>query len=369
MRILFTRFPLESRFGGAEVQTLALMKGLRDLGHTVAFLGSCPILLKNNSEFGIRNSELHIGRPPVTKYDAVSFIWRQFSIKKKLHSAFRIPHFEFDAVLMLSMTEKLLLTPLLHAQGIKVIWIEHDRVGRWLTWNPWLSKLRRLSAMATTIVVSDLSKKIYEDLGFKNVIAIPNGIDATRLEPLNRKSEIVNQKSFHIGTLSRLSYDKGIDVLIEAVKDLPDVSLTIVGTGPEKEKFEAQMANRKWKMANHIIPHIDDLASFYHSLDVFVLPSREHDPFGLVAGEAMLMGVPTIVTDACGIAGYLTNEHDATIIPSGSIEELRNAILNLKNTPEKRALMGENGKTTAQELFSIDKMVERYDRILAENRH
>ena len=180
---------------------------------------------------------------------------------------------------------------------------------------------------------------------------------------------IVNQKSFHIGTLSRLSYDKGIDVLIEAVKDLPDVSLTIVGTGPEKEKFEAQMANRKWKMANHIIPHIDDLASFYHSLDVFVLPSREHDPFGLVAGEAMLMGVPTIVTDACGIAGYLTNEHDATIIPSGSIEELRNAILNLKNTPEKRALMGENGKTTAQELFSIDKMVERYDRILAENRH
>src|SRR3990167_4019251 len=116
------------------------------------------------------------------------------------------------------------------------------------------------------------------------------------------------------------------------------------------------------------IPHIDDLASFYHSLDLFVLPSREHDPFGLVAGEAMMMGIPTIVTDACGIAGYLQNGRDAVIVPAGSAKDLRNAILDLKNNPEKRALMGAIGKGTAEESFSMERMVRSYEIVLKENK-
>ena len=134
MRILFTRFPLESRFGGAEVQTLALMKGLKERGHEISFLGSCPVLLK------IADCKLHnvsIGQPPVSKWTTITFLWRQCTMKKKLISAIcNLQSSRPQAVCMLSLSEKILLTPYLHTQGIKVIWIEHDRVGHWLGRQP-----------------------------------------------------------------------------------------------------------------------------------------------------------------------------------------------------------------------------------------
>src|SRR3989344_9112693 len=166
MRILFTRFPLESHFGGAEVQTLSLMKGLKERGHEVSFLGSCEVLLKRTRELGMRNWELGIGPPPVTKWGAVSFLWRKRHMQRKLvHEVKQImlrdgspegnPPQHDKIIFMLSFSEKLLLTKWAVAQGIKVFWIEHDSVGRWLTKNPWLPKLRKLSELVTTVVVSD----------------------------------------------------------------------------------------------------------------------------------------------------------------------------------------------------------------------
>ena len=364
MRILFTRFPLESRFGGAEVQTLALMKGLQEKGHTISFLGSCPVLLEETKKLKIENGKLKIDDPPVTKWNALCFLWRQFAIKRKLYSQFSIFNFQFhaDVVCMLSLSEKLLLTPYLHKQGVKVIWIEHDRVGPWLTKNPWIGKLRKLSRLATTVVVSNLSKNIYEKLGFQNVIAIPNGIDTTRLQRSNLTTHDARRTmDFRIGTIARLSKEKGVDVLLEALKDLPDVSLTIVGTGPEELTLHADCLALT---SCHMHPEEKNLGDFYGNLDLFVLPSRDHDPFGLVAGEAMMMGVPVIVTDACGIASYLQSGWDAVVVPANIAEELRNAIVDLLQDVDKRERMGREGKSTAEELFSLQSMIEAYEQTL-----
>ncbi|MFH0851145.1 MAG: hypothetical protein V1876_00140, partial [Candidatus Peregrinibacteria bacterium] len=137
MRILFTRFPLESRYGGAEVQTMALMHGLQARRHAVAFLGSCPILLKLCRDEGILAAEFKIGAPPVTRWSALSFLWRKRSMQQRLCNA--VGEFgPLDALIMLSLSEKLLLMPFALERGIRVFWMEHDGVGRWLTKNPWL---------------------------------------------------------------------------------------------------------------------------------------------------------------------------------------------------------------------------------------
>jgi len=110
MKILFTRFPLESAYGGAEVQVLSLMEGLIKQDHKVRFFGSCPILLRECKRRKIPVTQLTIGPPPVTKWGAVSFLWRQKGMKKLLEQA--VDHLpKADAVIMLSLTEKLLLTP------------------------------------------------------------------------------------------------------------------------------------------------------------------------------------------------------------------------------------------------------------------
>ena len=383
MKILFTRFPLESTFGGAEVQVLSLMEGLLKRGHAVAFLGSCPTLLEECKKRNIPSAELDIGSPPVTKWNAISFYWRKKKMSRLLKEA--IQQFSgLDAVIMLSLSEKLLLTPLLQYSNTRVFWLEHDRVGRWLKQNPWLHKLRELSKKVTTIVVSELSKKIYVKLGWptEKVIAIPNGIDPDRFST-NQKLKTnslrpafapasageqgygrqENQK-LHIGCVSRLTQDKGVDLLIEIAKDFPDTQLTIVGTGRDEKsiKLKANSLRQGYgrqenqKLIN-IVPRVEDLGKFYSSLDVLVLPSREHDPFGLVAAEAMMLGVPVVVTDACGIADYLANGKDAVIVKADSAQALKEGI----KAALSSSSLGEDGKHAAMEKFTVERMVDEYE--------
>lgn len=359
MRLLFTRFPLESRFGGAEVQILSLMKGLKDRGNAVHFLGSCRELLKIT---GDRGTELQIGPPPVTKWGAVSFLWRQFSMKRKLTSELEKLIADgppLTAIFMVSLSEKLLLTRWAHTKGIRVIWIEHDSVGRWLTHNPWLPRLRRLSRIATTVCVSDLSAKLYMRLKWQvqDIAVIPNGISLERFLGMNEEPRAHNSR-VNIGCVARLHAEKGLDLLIRSAKEIPEVSLTIIGTGPEKESLESLIGEDGDRMV--IIPNVSNLSAFYVSTDVLVLPSRTNDPFGLVAGEAMMLGIPVIVTDQCGIAGYLEHDQNALVVKANSQRDLTEAIKRMLDATTRKQLSME-GKKTANRLFDVGRMVEAYE--------
>ncbi|MDD5751268.1 MAG: glycosyltransferase family 4 protein [Candidatus Peribacteraceae bacterium] len=368
MRILFTRFPLESRYGGAEVQTLSLMQELKKHRHAVAFLGSCPTLLTLCWDNGIPAAELSIGPPPVSKWNAVSFLWRKRTMQRKLAEALgELP--DVNTILMLSLSDKILLTPLAIERGIRVIWVEHDGIGRWLTKNPWLSQLRALSKHVTTVVVSDLSRERYLELGWDpaHIVSIPNGIDLARLqEPIPPENDQPQgaHEGFRLGCIARLTYDKGVDLLIEAVSDLPQVSLTIVGGGREEGRLKANIADRGLTDRVRIVPSVRSVGEFYRSLDAFVLPSRFHDPCPLAPMEAMLLGVPTIMTEVCGTAGYLEPGKDAIIVRADSSGALHEAVVALLSR-ERLASVAHNGKCTAREKFSLDRMVDAYEALLA----
>ena len=341
MKILFTRFPLESRMGGAEVQTLSLMKGLKERGHEVRFLGSCPVLLKQCKKLVIGHSSLVIGPPPVTKWGVISFLWRKYKMRKLLHTRYAIRNTQYDAVFMLSLTEKILLTPFLVQQGIKVIWIEHDTVGRWLTWNPWLSTLKKLSKKVTTVCVSELSANIFRDLGYQTVVAIPNGAPPPPAPPPSRgRGARRAGRGLVVGCIARRSPEKGVDLLEKAIAQLDGVEFLFNETGSG-----------------------GDIEEFYSKIDVLVLPSRKEDPFGLVVAEAMMRGIATICTDVCGISGYLTQEHDAIIVPAGDIDALRDALFMMYNDGIREKL-GKNGRETAMEKFTVERMVESYISLL-----
>ncbi len=384
MKILFTRFPLESALGGAETQVLSLMEGLRSKGHEIRFLGSCPTLLKECKRRGIPANQLTIGPPPVTKWGAISFLWRQRKMRRLLEMGMKA-HSDVDAVVMLSLSEKLLMTlppspdPFLQrrkggqlsappsptergAGGEEVYWLEHDRVGRWLTKNPWLPCLKKLSKQATTIVVSELSKKIYLHLGFPEdkVVAIPNGIDLSKFKKYESKK--LQTEDFHIGCISRLSHEKGVDLLVDAIKEIPNAKLTIVGKGRDEEKIKKLILNSQLSILN--LSRVDDLNSFYNSLDLLVLPSREHDPFGLVAAEAMVLGVPVVVTDQCGIADYLEDGKDAIIVEANSANQLKAGILRLIADEKFMENIAREGQRTAKEKFGVEEMVDKYVELL-----
>ena len=372
MNILFTRFPLESSLnGGLENQTMCLMAELKKRGHEVEFLGSCRALIKRTEELRIKNYELRIGPPPVTKWSAASFLWRRKTMQKRLiqtlikltaHSS------QLTAIFMLSLSEKILLTDFAAKNGIKVFWIEHDRIGNWLKWNPWLKALKKASENATIICVSDLSKRLYEGLGFDagKITVIPNGVP--RASPSSFSKLTAQSSQLHLGCISRLSPEKGIDVLIQAVQTQPEVSLSIVGSGPEEGYIRRLIDEDTERLGTNqprirLLTEVENIEKFYETIDALVLPSVDNDPFGLVAAEAMMRGIPVIVTDACGIASYLRNGVDAIIVPAGSSSVLGSAMKSLSD-PSLKEKLSRHGREKAEREFAVEKMVGRYERLL-----
>jgi glycosyltransferase involved in cell wall biosynthesis len=264
---------------------------------------------------------------------------------------------------LLSLSEKLLLTDACANRRMRVLWIEHDRVGRWLERNPWLGMLKRTARWATIVTVSHLSKRIYEWLGFDpdGIIAIPNGIETARLR-LQEKPK--PNPHLRLGCIARLSPEKGVDVLLRALALVPEVSLELIGQGPQEASLRALagslgIAGRVTFITQHV-----DVREVYARIDALALPSNDHDPFGLAAGEAMMLGLPVIVTNACGIADYLGDNEDALVVPAGSAEALAAAITALQDAGTRERL-GAAAQDTAEREFSVDAMIEAYEEALS----
>ncbi len=349
MNILFTRFPLESAQGGAENQTMQLMQGLISNGNAVSFAGSCPVLNERCIEAGIPRVELSIGVPPVTKFGAISFLWRKITMRQKLNTLLE-SFSKLDAICMLSLSEKILLTPLALKKGIRVVWIEHDKVGNWLTKNPSLPLLKKLSAYVTTICVSDLSADIFRNLGYANVIAIPNGVPPPPKDFTPHEFD----ETLRLGCIARLSKEKGVDLLAEAVRNTENVTLFVNGKGDQHIPTTPTIT---------VKADVHNINDVYRQIDVLVLPSRQEDPFGLVVAEAMLRGIAIICTDACGIAGYLEDEQNALIVPAGSAKALEKAVSRLQDTRLRNRLAAQ-GKATAKQMFTTAQMVNKYTEVL-----
>ena len=272
-------------------------------------------------------------------------------MQKKMIAKLRTDNRQPTTIVMLSLSEKILLTPIALARGIKVCWIEHDTVSDWLAKNPSLPLLQKMSKDVTTICVSDLSADIFRALGYKNVESIPNGVP---LPPENFQRHEFDE-TLRIGCIARLSKEKGVDLLVEALRSVDDATLLINGKGEEYIQSSATVT---------IKSEVPDINDVYKEIDVLVLPSRKEDPFGLVVAEAMLRGIPTICTDACGIAGYLDDGLNTMIVPADDSAALAKALNHMQNS-DVRSQIGMAGHKAALEMFTTEKMVENYEKTLS----
>lgn len=102
------------------------------------------------------------------------------------------------------------------------------------------------------------------------------------------------------GYVGRLHPVKGVDLLIEAFRGLPQARarLAIVGDGPARPALETQ-ADGDPRIV--FLGHRPNPAAAYRALDLLVMPSR-FDPFPLVALEAMAAGAPMLAASVGGLA-------------------------------------------------------------------
>ena len=181
-------------------------------------------------------------------------------------------------------------------------------------------------------------------------VVIPNGVDVNRFHPLRRENgnkEDGGKGKICIGYLGRLSVEKNIINLIRAVKALKSekISLKIAGSGPLYEKIK-MMEDERVK----VLGYVEDAASFYQSIDVFLLPSKmEAQP--LVLLEAMASGLP-IITTSVGDNKYLVDGNG--ILCGTSKKEICDAIQEMmKEDMEK---MGLESREIIEQEYAWDKI-------------
>ena len=178
----------------------------------------------------------------------------------------------------------------------------------------------------------------------------------------------------HIAYVGRLVSEKGCDLLLEAVANLPgDWHLTFVGSGPEQQALRAQAAAHGLSGRVTFRPWLPSTAmpDFYRQVDVLVLPSRRRpnwtEQFGRVLIEAMACQV-AVVGAAVGEIPYVIGDAGLTF-PEGDVEALRDRLSWLLQDPAQRHALGRAGRARVLAHYTQARVaqatVEVYRRLMA----
>jgi glycogen(starch) synthase len=167
----------------------------------------------------------------------------------------------------------------------------------------------------------------------------------------------------HVG---RIDPDKGIDIAIDALADLPQqATLTIVGSGDHAygERLRAQAASLGLAARVHFLGPVtpETLPAHYARADAVLFPIRWDEPWGLVPLEAMGVGRPVVAVPKGGAVTYLRDEENSLFIPPEDPHALAGAVERLANDPELRAKLRRGGIETVAEHSA-----ERYEQRLVD---
>jgi phosphatidylinositol alpha-1,6-mannosyltransferase len=161
--------------------------------------------------------------------------------------------------------------------------------------------------------------------------------------------------------VSRLVPRKGFDVVIDAVRGLPDVDLAIAGSGRDRARLEKHAAGAPNVYFLGRIPE-EDLATLYGCADVFAMCCRdrwgglEAEGFGIVFVEAGACGVPAIAGRSGGAHEAVEDGSTGFVVSPRAVGAVRSRIEQLCADPDLRARMGAAARARAESEFAYDRL-------------
>jgi glycosyltransferase involved in cell wall biosynthesis len=246
--------------------------------------------------------------------------------------------------------------------GFRIYLIAHLNLTQRVTFTQRLFLHRRyltsLRFVDRVICVSEpVAAELRAIFPLKDIVAIPNWI--ADVPPLNHRTHDAGEllKLLYVGRLVEL---KGLPLLLEALRRIPGLSLTVVGEGSLRKELE-QMAEG----LDVVFAGFQRATShFFEDADLFVNPSLGPEGLPMVSLEAMAHSLPCIFSDLPIHAEISQDGRAALLFKRGSVESLAERIAELVADPILRGGYAERAHRAIVEYYSAPTATGKYLRAL-----
>jgi glycosyltransferase involved in cell wall biosynthesis len=203
---------------------------------------------------------------------------------------------------------------------------------------------------------------------------IPGGVDTERFRPPADRAALRRELGLPEGllllTVRNLVPRMGLDALITAMRAVadarPDARLVIGGGGELRPALEAQAA--ALGLAGHVtfagfLPE-ERLPDYYGAADLFLLPTRCLEGFGLVTVEALACGTPVLGTPIGGTQEILRAFDPAFLFPSPAPDHMAAHLLARLPGTEGNGDLRARCRAFALENYGWDALMPRVEALL-----
>ncbi|MBU0614328.1 glycosyltransferase family 4 protein [Patescibacteria group bacterium] len=185
----------------------------------------------------------------------------------------------------------------------------------------------------------------------------------------SQKYPLVKEYNDYILYFGRLIDEKGVDILIRAMKLAPDAKLKIVGNGPDGDMLMELVQNLHLENVEFLGPKwgsdLDDILKFARFI---VIPSKWHENFPYVILQSFAYGKAVVGTDRGGIPELVKNNQFGLVYPADDFEVLAEKIRYLWDNPDLAVSMGISAKEYMDKNFNDEKfyatILRIYDKVL-----
>ena len=242
----------------------------------------------------------------------------------------------------------------------------HDETQRYINDTEWL-----LTYEATEVIVNSnyMKNEIQRLFGlpFDKINVIPNGINLSNFTGIERDYDFRRQYAMDnekiILYVGRLVYEKGVQHLIAAMPKIlsnyHDAKLIIAGRGGMMDELRAEASNLGLNDKIYFTGYLNSkqVQKMYKCADVAVFPST-YEPFGIVALEAMLAGVPTVVSDVGGLDEIVTHGVDGMKSYAGNANSIADSVTALLYDHQLATNVSKKAKQKVKDQFNWEKIAQ-----------
>lgn len=183
--------------------------------------------------------------------------------------------------------------------------------------------------------------------------------ETERRPELLRKELELSERHKLVVTASRLSPQKALDVMLDAMALLDDdVVLAVLGEGPDARRLMARSAAMGLSGRVKWLGFRSDIADWLAAADVFCLSSN-WEGVPLSAQEAILAGAPVVATDVGGMSELVSDRVSGRLVNKGDAPALAAALEEVLNNEDAAAAYAARALTNLRRKFSTERMLAR----------